>query len=137
MQSQSSVEITEFQPTDDSARKDSAPTEVGDGDEQQARVAPTLFADERGNLKYVALAVKAPCCMLCSTLAVCLLMTIGFVAVASQGSAIITTPKEYDPFEEKSIKFVSMTSARAFVNSARDSASTGVQPTLSEMGDIT
>ena len=105
-------------------------------------VPPSHFSDERGNLKFVNIVVRRPCTMCCLVLWVCIFMTIVFsLLISAQGSEIFTESKEYDPFEEKTIKFVSMREAINYCADKREANevddATSDQLTLSETGDFT
>ena len=100
---------------------------VPDGGERSTDVVgcalkkPTLFADERGNLRFVNASVRRPCAMLCAVLAACVFTTVLFIILAAeQGVDVFSESKEYDVKDIRSIRYISLKNAIGHVQDNRD-----------------
>ena len=117
---------------------------LGDGGERSTDVVgcalkkPTLFADERGNLRFVNASVRRPCAMLCAVLAACVFTTVLFIILAAeQGVDVFSESKEYDVKDIRSIRYISLKNAIGHVQDNRDKLAAGTDLPLSENGDYT
>lgn len=95
------------------------PTE--DDAKEQASIKPTLFSDEKGNLKFVNLVVKYPCLIFWTILLLCLLITFLLVATVT-GNPFTEPGSDFDLDDVRSIQYDSFRLARDNVRNARDAA---------------
>jgi hypothetical protein len=109
-----------------------------DGDASGA----SFWADDKGNLKFVNLVVRNPCCIFCSLLFTCLALTVMLMVVLVQNGNPFSDPEaEGDLDDVRSIQFDSFRLAHEDIEDARDilaaSQSTTVIPRQSETADFT
>ena len=104
---------------------------------------PTLFSDERGNLKFVNLVVRYPCAIFWSILVLCLVISMLLVYTVFMGDDAnpFTDPNnQFDMDDVRSIQYDSLRLARDEVHSIRDAkqleGSDEVKP-LSQIDDLT
>lgn len=99
----------------------------------------TFWSDETGNLKFVNLVVRCPCCIFCSLLAACLVITVLlFVALALDGNPFADPENESDLDHVTSIHFDSLRLAQEDVEDLREIAQGATAiPRQSETADYT
>lgn len=99
---------------------------------------PTWFSDEHGNLKYVNLVVRYPCCIFCTQLFAILAITVLlFVVIAAEGQPFSDPETESDLKDIRSIQFDSLRLAQEQVEEDRRNALAEIIPQQSELADYT
>lgn len=101
---------------------------------------PTFFSDEKGNLKFVNLVVRNPCCIFFSLLVLCLVISFLLMAIVFRaGNPFTDGENEFDLKDLRSIQYDSLRLAQKETEEARDAFSAGSVPILrqSEGADIT
>eukprot|EP01082_Thalassiosira_pseudonana_P011165 g10693.t1 g10693 contig4:2350344-2354045(-) len=111
-------------------------------DFEAATQKPTLFTDERGNLKIINFVVRRPCTIFWLIIVLCValsfLLNILVFRQAENGNPFTVPENEFDLNDIRSIQYDSLRLAKDEVQGARKAAGKDGQPTLkqSELGDI-
>ena len=109
-----------------------------DSDDSPAAQAATFWSDEKGNLKYVNLVVRYPCCIFCTQLVAVLAITVLLmVIIAAQGQPFSDPETESDLSDVRSIQYDSLRLAQEQVEEDRRLALQQVIPRQSELADYT
>ncbi len=90
----------------------------GDSKVNNSRVKPTLFVDEKNNLKFVNIVVRYPCCMFLVVITVCLTITILLSnTVFAQGYPFTEDTNTYDLYDKRAVAYDSFRLAKEKVSS--------------------
>ena len=117
-----------------------------DDDEKKSGAAvaethtPTCFSDARGNLKFVNLVVRNPCCIFFSILILNLVISFLLIAVVFRaGNPFTSSENEFDLKDKRSVQYDSLRLAIKEVSDDRDAVSSDgvVVPRQSENADVT
>jgi predicted RND superfamily exporter protein len=126
--------------------KDIAVQDADAGEEEEVKVLtqaeeypPSFFTDDVGNLKFVNLVVRNPCCIFCSIMVLCLGITFALIALVFQDGNPFTEPSnEFDLGDVRSIQFDSLRLAQEMVEEKR-AATDNIDAVdkQSQVGDLT
>uniref|UniRef100_A0A7S3KY13 SSD domain-containing protein n=1 Tax=Amphora coffeiformis TaxID=265554 RepID=A0A7S3KY13_9STRA len=95
----------------------------------------TFWSDEEGNLKFVNLVVRRPCCIFCTQIVLLLIMTfLLMISIAQQGQPFSDPETEADLNDIRSIRYDSYRLAQEQVENSRQNE---VTPRQSKLKDYT
>eukprot|EP00977_Amphora_coffeiformis_P019207 scaffold7012_cov157-Amphora_coffeaeformis.AAC.15 len=97
----------------------------------------TFWSDDKGNLKFVNLVVRNPCCIFCSILLACIALSFLLIVIVFQNGNPFSDPgSEGDLKDERTIQYDSLRLAHEEIEDALADLATAV-PQQSETADFT
>jgi len=92
-----------------------------DSKEEAEPIQPSMFSDEKGNLKFVNMVVRCPCTILFIILLLCVLVSVLLVAIVfKEGNPFSDPGNDFDLYDVRTIQLDSLRLARDVVEGQRD-----------------